>query len=78
MPTHHPHPPHSVPLTLATATDRTLGCEKRQLEKMLKSYQKKGKVMFSQRSTVNALACMLSPSPTPHPLTPDKLPFAIC
>ena len=34
--------------------------------------------MFSQRSTVNALACMLSPSPVPHPppLTSCLLPFA--
>ena len=78
MPTHHPHPLHSVPLTLATTTDRTLCCEKCQLEKMLKSYQKKGKVIFSQWSTVKALACILSPFPIPHPLTLYKLPFPIC
>ena len=77
MPTHHPHPPLSVPLTLATTTDRTLCCEKCQLEKMLKSYQKKGKVIFSQWSTVKALACILSPFPIPHPLTPCHPPLLI-
>ena len=77
MPTHHPHPPHSVPLTLATAADRTLGCEKRQLEKMLKSYQKKEGYVFPTEPC-ECLGLYVITLPRAPPTTPDKLPFAIC
>ena len=79
MPTHHPHPPHSVPLTLATTTDRSLCCEKRLLEKMLKNVTKrKGRLCFPNGALrMPGHACYhRPPCPTHSHFTSCLLPFA--